>query len=357
MRSSIDLARFKPAWQWAALVVVSSAAAIALEHAALPGAILLAAMASGVVFGLMGATIRVPQLPFLAAQAIVGCLVARSITLSIITSILHDWPVMLLVVAATVLSSALVGAVLVRLKVLPGSTAAWGSAPGGASVMIVMAEEFGADPRLVAFMQYLRVLAIAFVASLIARLGFGAGAVPALAPAAEIAAPTDFVQLLLTLGVALASVWLGLRFRIPAAGIMMPMAVGAFLQATGPFTITLPHWLLAATYFGIGWAVGLRFDRDVTRHALRAIPAMLAAIAVVLGLCGLWAFMLVVLVGTDPLTAYLATSPGGLDTITIIAVGSTADVPFVLALQTLRMIMVVATGPPLARLIARASRR
>ena len=61
--------------------------------------------------------------------------------------------------------------------------------------------------------------------------------------------------------------------------------------------------------------------------------------------------------GTDQLTAYLATSPGGLDTIAIIAVGSTADVPFVLAMQTLRLILVVVTGPPLARLIARASGR
>jgi membrane AbrB-like protein len=336
---------------------MSSAAAILLELAALPGAILLAAMASGVVFALMGATIRVPPLVFLAAQAIVGCLVARSITLSIITSIAHDWPIMLLVVAATVLSSAMVGYALVRLKVLPGSTAAWGSAPGGASVMVVMAEEFGADPRLVAFMQYLRVIAIAFVASLIARLWFGAAATPALAPAAEIVAPTDVVQLLLTLIVALASVWLGLRLKVPAAGVMMPMAVGAVLQGTGLFTITLPHWLLAVTYFGIGWAVGLRFDREVTAHAFRAIPAMLAAIAVVMGLCGLWAFMLVVLVGTDPLTAYLATSPGGLDTIAIIAVGSTADVPFVLALQTLRLVLVVVTGPALARLIARVSGR
>ena len=43
----------------------------------------------------------------------------------------------------------------------------------------------------------------------------------------------------------------------------------------------------------------------------------------------------------DALTAYLATSPGGLDSVAIIAVGSNADVPFVLALQTFRLLVVV----------------
>jgi membrane AbrB-like protein len=57
--------------------------------------------------------------------------------------------------------------------------------------------------------------------------------------------------------------------------------------------------------------------------------------------------------GIDPLTAYLATSPGGLDSIAVIATGSRADVPFVLAMQTMRLFFVILTGPPIARLISR----
>ena len=37
---------------------------------------------------------------------------------------------------------------------LPGTTALWGTSPGAASVMTIMAESYGADMRLVAFMQY-----------------------------------------------------------------------------------------------------------------------------------------------------------------------------------------------------------
>ena len=61
---------------------------------------------------------------------------------------------------------------------LPGTTAVWGIAPGGASVMMLMSGGFGADARLVAFMQYLRVVMVAAVASLVARLWVGASGAP-----------------------------------------------------------------------------------------------------------------------------------------------------------------------------------
>jgi uncharacterized membrane protein AbrB (regulator of aidB expression) len=37
------------------------------------------------------------------------------------------------------------------------------------------------------------------------------------------------------------------------------------------------------------------------------------------------------------MTAYLATSPGGLDTVAIIAAGTRADMSFIMALQTSRL--------------------
>ena len=55
------------------------------------------------------------------------------------------------------------GASLARWKVLPGTTAVWGSAPGAATVMVLMSEGYGGDPRLVAFMQFLRVMLVALV--------------------------------------------------------------------------------------------------------------------------------------------------------------------------------------------------
>jgi uncharacterized membrane protein AbrB (regulator of aidB expression) len=75
---------------------------------------------------------------------------------------------------AIIVMSTAIGLVLTRLKVVPGTTAVWGMAPGGASVMMLMAGAFGDEARLVAFMQYMRVLLVAAMASVVARLWVGA---------------------------------------------------------------------------------------------------------------------------------------------------------------------------------------
>ncbi len=75
--------------------------------------------------------------------------------------------------------------------------------------------------------------------------------------------------------------------------------------------------------------------------------------ALPVALCALAGVLLHVLVHVDPLTAYLATTPGGLDSVSIIALGSGSNVPLILAIETLRLFAVVASGPPLAKLIGR----
>jgi uncharacterized protein len=54
----------------------------------------------------------------------------------------------------------------------------------------------------------------------------------------------------------------------------------------------------------------------------------------------------------DLLTAFLATSPGGADSVAIIAASSPVDMPFALTMQVLRMLFTMATGPAIARLLA-----
>ena len=84
--------------------------------------------------------------------------------------------ILLLVLAillTTLAISGLTGWLLVRYSALPGATGAWGSSPGGASAMVVMAQEYGADVRLVALMQYLRVLFVVGAAALVVRYALG----------------------------------------------------------------------------------------------------------------------------------------------------------------------------------------
>src|SRR5208282_6766729 len=110
------------------------------------------------------------------AQGLTGCLVARSIGPAILATMVRQWPVFLAGVGSVLIISTSLGASLARWGILPGTTAVWGSAPGAATVMVLMSDGFGGDPRLVAFMQFLRVMLVALAASLVARLWVAPGA-------------------------------------------------------------------------------------------------------------------------------------------------------------------------------------
>ena len=349
-RASTPFGKLSPLAQWGFLIAGSVLLAAAFEMIGLPAALLLGPMIAGIVVGSNGGRIHAPRLPVFASQSIVGCLVARAITGDIVLTFFKSWPLFLSVVMAILATSSALGWLLTRLKVLPGTTAVWGTAPGGASVMMLMSGAFGADARLVAFMQYLRVVLVAAIASVVARLWVGAsGAVipdTAWFPAMHW---QDFIGTLMIAGLGGA---LGAGLRIPAGTLLVPMIGGAVFEGMGLVTITLPQWLLAMSYAFLGWSIGLGFTREILVHASRALPQVLLAMLVMIGASGVLALVLVHAVGIDPLTAYLATSPGGMDSVAIIGASSKVDLSFVMALQTLRLVIVLVAGPPLARFIA-----
>jgi membrane AbrB-like protein len=145
----------------------------------------------------------------------------------------------------------------------------------------------------------------------------------------------------------------GAKSRIPAGPLLIPLFAGIALSCTNLITITLPPWLMAGCYALVGWSIGLRFTREIVVYAARVFPKIVASILTLILLCGGLAWLLHVTVGTDPLTAYLATSPGGADSVAIIAASSQVDMPFVMAMQMARFILVLLLGPPLARSMAR----
>ncbi|MEE7477226.1 AbrB family transcriptional regulator [Methylobacterium hispanicum] len=341
---------FRAVALWGALVAASALLAFGLYRAQFPAALLVGPMLAAIAFGVGGAGIGVPRTAFMAAQAIIGCLVAHAVTGSIVATLRADGLIIVAVVLVTVLAGGVVGWALTRLRVLPGTTAAWGSSPGGAAAMVAMSEQFGADPRLVAFMQYVRVVAVVLTASLVTRLLVSAPAASAPSGAESVGA----LSTLATLAVAALGAAAALALRLPAGALIGPMILGAVLHATGLATMALPAPLLDLAYAGIGWYVGLRFTRETLGVTLRALPGILVATFAVILLCGGWAWALTHILAIDFLTAFLATSPGGLDSVAIIAVGTHADVSFVLAVQTLRLFVVLVTGPLLAKWITRA---
>ncbi len=217
--------------------------------------------------------------------------------------------------------------------------------------MTMMSESYGADSRLVALMQYSRVMLVSLIATAVA--GIWGNPVHLVVTATPLAA-FDYLGFGQTMLLAAAGTLAGVYVRLPSGPILVPLIIGSFLNVSGIIHIELPWWLLWVCYSVVGWSIGLRFTRQIVVHAIRALPLILGTIVILISVCGLLAVFLAKFAGIDPMTAYLATSPGGMDAIAIISASMPGiNTSFIMAVQVSRFVLVSLTSPPLTSYIVK----
>jgi len=345
-----EASRLRALGQWALLLALSVVFAAILNWTGTPAALLLGPMFAAILFAFRGGRLSVPGPLFGLAQGVVGCLIAASLPVEVSGDVVAKWPYLVFGVVSVMAASALLGWILTRVGILPGTTVVWGLSPGAAGAMVILSESYGADSRLVAFMQYTRVILVSAAASLIATVM--GGAIPHDVSAETWFPPVHWTALAGTLALACGGPAIARLARIPAAGLVLPLVGGILLTRLGWLDLELPHWLLAIAFPLVGWRIGLPFTRPLLLHAVKMLPGILVSAIGLIVLCALMAVVFVVVGGFDPLTAYLATSPGGADSVAIIAASSDVDKPFVMTMQMARFLVILVFGPPLARFIA-----
>src|SRR6201994_3331273 len=105
--------------RWGVLIALSILFSALLTWARLRAALLLGSMLAGILVGNGGAGILVPQLPFGFAQAVVGCMIARVLTSTILHSFLHQWPLFLGISLLVIVARCLLGWIISKLRILP----------------------------------------------------------------------------------------------------------------------------------------------------------------------------------------------------------------------------------------------
>lgn len=342
---------------WISLVVLTALLVGILEILRLPASPLLGGIIAGCFLSMRDTGIQVPKTFFLLGQSLIGLMISQSFSLPVLHGMLDNWVLSLLIVCSAVFFALIAGMFITVRQYLPGTTGIWGSSPGAATAMTLMSEAYGADMRLVAVMQYLRVMIVSILAAVVSGL-LGAEGAPVSRSFWEYLFPApDWAGTGWALLITISCAWLGYVSRLQIGPFVVPLLAGTIALNTGIVPIALPGWLLTVGFALIGWSIGLRFNRTVFLYALRVLPKILGAIFFMIATSGLVALFLVLWAGIDPLTAYLATSPGGVDAVAIIAASSGADMVFVMAIQTARLFLVILAGPPLARIVTRFIRR
>lgn len=340
-------------WLLVCAAVVALAAAFA--RAGLPSPYLLAAFAVGIAHALLARPgLTVPGRAAVAAQGVIGVTAGSYLRRSTVASVgAHVVPIVA-VSALTVALSVLAGLALARFARVDRATASFGMIAGGAAGIIALSRELGADERLVAVMQYVRVLMIVAVTPAVAIGVFGMSrAARGTAGGPLWSGPgVLYVAVVVAAGLALARL-----VRLPGGPILGPMLLAAAVSLVHrPLVAPVPVVVADAAIAAIGLDVGLRFTARALREAGQLLPRSIGVIAAMLFVSAGFGAGLAAAAHVSMLDGYLATTPGGLTAVIALTVGSDANTTFVVSVQVLRTFLMLAAAPSIARWLASGRR-
>lgn len=243
-------------------------------------------------------------------------------------------------IALATLSAFLIGGLgaltMSRVSGIDAKSAFFASIPGGAMAMAVLAERYGASVPPVAVAHSLRVSVVIIVVP----FALTYGGVPM-----EIAAYRP--QLALDVPVLIA--WIGAgfvvgevseRLRMHNGYMLMPIFLGAGLTVAGVELSAVPSWLIDFAQLMFGLVLGSRYERAFfARHRMfipfalfNSVFILVASALVGLGIA--WGFDLPIA------SMIIATAPGGMGEMTIVAQALQIGVPLVVAFHLFRVVVV-----------------
>lgn len=337
--------------RWLVLVAATIAVTVPLTMLGVPSAALFAALIVGIVLALLSfAPAGVPRKAGIAAQGMLGVYIGTMVHGDALTALGSDWWIVLTVAVATLVLSLGAGALLGLHRDISPLTGALALVAGGASGLVAIARELGADDRVVAVVQYLRVALITASMPIVVTLVYHAEKTGRTAPSVESASAPWYVSIAMLVVIVLAGATAGRWIRLPGAGLLGPMALTIALELTGSsFGLSVPIALVQLGYAVIGWQAGVAFTRESVRAIGRALPAALGLIVALNLATASLGVLLARVAGISPLEGYLSTSPGGIYAVLATAVETGSNVTFIIAAQLVRVLLMLFAAPLIAR--------
>jgi membrane AbrB-like protein len=339
-----------------AVLICAAIMAFGFHALHLPGAWLFGPLAVSAVFAVRGwYAAKFPNAIYIGGQCIIGTALGSGFsahTLGIIPQHAATFTFAVIFILAT---SLLNGWLLSRFTRLDPGTSFLGTMPGGASAMAAMSDSLGANTALVTAIQYVRLLVI--LASLALVAAILKNHAPVLHTGIDSAPPPVFFQqtpfvawkFAALIGIA-ATGWLaGMKTRIPAGSFLIPTLIYSILAGCG---IELGGWplpILAIAYGIMGLQIGGRFHPS-TIALIKSVllPVIGTTILLLIGSIIL-AFFVEHLMYIGLISAYLAATPGGLDSVAAVATDLRIDTTVVISMHLVRLLCVLLLGPTLVR--------
>ena len=271
---------------WIILIVLSILSTWFLLHLHFSAAPIIGPMIIAIILALQGKQLTVSSRYLDIAQAITGCAIASNLEPHFFSNIIQYWWQMSLVVIFTLVCAMFVAFCLMKFSSLPGTTGAWGALPGASASMAPLADQYGGDGRIVAVMQYLRVGIVVSTTALVTQVFSIHHLSSSISTVSE---PIHHPHWLLNLCIIFFVVSLSLiilkKIKMMAGSLLMPIIIGGTINLSGLIHFETPKLILFCSFTVIGWSVGLKFKREVSKLILKSAPTMLIAVTFMICSC------------------------------------------------------------------------
>ena len=338
-------------FRWLVVVPASIVLGFLFDWLNVPAAWILAAIvASGAAALISQRDMPVNKHFYGISRGFIGIMAAVPLTLSSASQLIKYVPMGIAVGIASIAVCMVGGLLLAKMQkgAISRETGVLSLLPGGASMMPPLADELGADFRYVALTQYLRLLCVSVsLPLLVTFMPHPSGDTDA-----SLHANTQWWVILLIVAIAAFGEPLGQKLRIPVASVMGPVVLTVLVSFLLPDAVTMQPLEIfrIMAFLSIGWVCGGGLSMPTLRHFGRQLPATFGLIALILGSCATLAVPVMTVFDITYFEAYLATSPGALETVLALSSEGGAG-PIVVSLQIIRLILVLTVAAYLPHIL------
>ena len=317
---------------------------------------LFAALLVATVFALAGVGPPRPARPVvMLSQGMLAVTIGLSVQRETLTALGSHWPAVVTIAIATLVLSALAGVILGLHREVGPVTGILGMIAGGATGLVAVAGDLGADERTVVVAQYLRVALVVLTMPLIVTYVFAVDATNGEGQTISHAVRSPWwLGLLFMAGAIVVGTGLATLLRLPIPATLGPLILTAAVElGGGAYHVQIPVQVMPIAFIIIGWQAGLSFTRSSIAALGRIFAWTLTLMVAVIAACAGLGALLSLWTGVGALQGYLATTPGGLAAVLAVASASDADVTFVAASQVIRLVLVLMCAPLIVTSTAR----
>lgn len=284
----------------------------------------------------------------LASMSVIGAMIGSRFTPELLSLLPQFWISGLALVPYILLAHGGNYAIMRGLGRYKKLDAYFAALPGGIIDSTALAEEAGADLRIVTAQHFMRIILVVATVPLLFLVIKG-DAVGSSAGETMATADYDVVDVVQIVTIGLVGLALGRLTRLPVSHMFGPLTLALVLSISGVVQIDLPPWLANIAQYIVGTALGAQFSGISRNLLVRGLGIGLLAGVYMLSLAGTFAIILVQFVPADFEAMFISFTAGGLAEMSLIALSLNFN-PVVVALHHLvRILLTVYIGSFMAR--------